>query len=157
MPTLERQSVGTAFHAGSRATNSIPLLAPSPAVLPTAPAPPQPASARPRHSAQNRALYLLVIMALLTVSTGMIYLSGYAQMTREKYRSIKLQGLLKQERDMQHRLQQRQAIECSPASIENKARALGMIPADDKQVITVGQPHPLQPPLQSSLLLDTQP
>lgn len=153
MPTLERQTVGTAFHGGSRATNSIPLPALLPAVPPTAPASPQPASARPRHGAQNRALYLLVILALLTVSAGMIYLSGYAQMTREKYRSIKLQGFLKQERDMQHRLQQRQAIECSPASIESKARALGMIPTDDKQVITVGQPHPLPSPL----LMDTQP
>ena len=153
MPTLERQTASVAFRMEDRAASVFPLPAPPTAPLPSAPVKTQPAPARPRPGSQNRALYLLVMMALLTVSGGMIYLSGYAQMTRENYRHVKLQRVLKQERDMQHRLQQRQAIECSPASIESKARALGMIPADDKQVITVGQAHVLQAPP----LLDTVP
>ena len=128
MPTLERQTASVAFRMEDYAANVIPLPARPAAPLPSVPAQPQPSSSRPRHGAQNRALYLLVVMALLTVSGGMIYLSGYAQMTRENYRHVKLQRVLKQEQELQRRLQQRQAIECSPASIESKARALGMVP-----------------------------
>ena len=54
-------------------------------------------ASRPRHAAQTGWLLCLVGLACSWSSAGMVYLSGYAQVTQESYRHTKLMGQLKQE------------------------------------------------------------
>ena len=155
MSTLPRQSVNAAYRAETYASGAIALPNRRP-VLP-APAPParsQPVPAprpRPRHAIQLFWLFALVLLAMLVVSAGMMYLSGHAQVTQEGYRRTKLMGMLKQAREKQQQTKQMRALVYTPAHIEQKARALGMVPAEEKQMVTVGETTPAQL-LQSSLI-----
>ncbi len=151
--TVPRQSASVAFRTETFASGAaaLPNRRPLP-IPPTAPARPQaiPAS-RPRHAAQTGWLLALVGVALLVVIAGMVYLSGYAQVTQEGYRHTKLIGQLKQETEKQQQAKQLKAIAYTAAHIEHKARALGMVAAEEKQMVTVGETTPTQL-LQQSLL-----
>lgn len=155
MPTLPRQSASTAFRTETYASGAVAL----PNRRPMLPAPAPPAQSRPvpvsrprpRHAAQTRWLFVLVILAMLVVSAGMIYLSGHAQVTQEGYRRTKLLSMLKQAREKQQQAKQMKALVYTPAHIEQKARALGMVPTEEKQMVTVGETTPAQL-LQSSLI-----
>ena len=154
MSTLSRQSVNATFRAetyasGAAALPNRRLVSPAPALPPHERPVPSP---RPRRAAQMPWLVALVIIAAFVVGAGMVYLSGHAQVTAEGYRHNRLMGMLKQAREKQKQSQQLKALAYTQSHIEHKARALGMVPADEKQIVTVGETTPAQL-LQQSLLL----
>lgn len=92
-----------------------------------------------RTQAQTVWFVFMVVAAFWCVVTGLVFLSGHAQVTREGYRRAQLRTALRRERDLAQQWRQRDAYARTPLSIEQKARDLGMIRADDRFTVTVGQ------------------
>ncbi len=155
MPTATQSSVSSsgsasAFRAqgdgGGRATSAAYALrgsgglsaTRSQPVTPPVVAPPRavPVPA-PRARSQTRLLLVMTLAAFVTVVTGLIYLSGHARITQEGYRRARLKAQLRQAQELSQQWRQRQAVVNTPASIEARALALGMIRADDKQTVTL--------------------
>jgi uncharacterized protein HemX len=144
MPTLPRQSASTAFRSENYSVSAT-----LPARRPTLPIPAAPEKIQPapilRQRMQTILMLFLVFMALIVVSGGLVYLSGYAQMQREKYRQIKMQRALKQAKEIQQRWQHKKSVMVTASSIAAQAAKLGMVPADDKKMVTVGETRTITP------------
>ena len=144
MPTLPRQSASTAFRSETYSVSAA-----LPARRPVSPSPATPARTQnapaPRRRMQTVSMLFLVFMALMVVSGGLVYLSGYAQMTKEKYRQIKMQRALAQAKEIQQRWQHQKAVMVTPSSIAAQAAKLGMVPSDDKKMVTVGETRIIPP------------
>lgn len=99
---------------------------------------PAAAAGRSRFVIQNEWMVLMLATAALLTAAGVIYLTGYARLVRETYRSVHLASMLQQERNKTLRLQLERSIHASPTVIEHRAKAeLQMAPADEKQAIVV--------------------
>jgi hypothetical protein len=78
---------------------------------------------------------LILVSALVALGVGLSYLSAHARMTAEGYRRDKLTRLRKNQREKVRQLKQQLAIANTTATIEQEARKLGMIRADEQQTI----------------------
>ncbi len=78
-----------------------------------------------------------VAAVLIVFAIAVYYLSGYAQLSTEGIRASKLSSQLKQEQSMAAFWKQQQALMTTPGSIEKRANTIGMLPADEKQTITL--------------------
>jgi hypothetical protein len=79
----------------------------------------------------------MTLAATVTVVLGLAYLSGYAQVAHEGYRRARLRDALRRERDLSEQWEQRRTLHNTSAYIEHRARALGMVRADDKLTVTI--------------------
>jgi len=92
---------------------------------------------------QVRTVGLSVFLWLAACCTGLfllgiVYLSSYAHIANEAYRHDRVMGMLAQEKKKASALQHSKSTACSSLEIDRKARAIGMIPADDAHTITLG-------------------
>lgn len=134
MPTTApRQTPRSAFQTDARIRSS---------VVPTVPTPVQPRptntpAVRPKPRVQTGKLLGMTLLASLAMAAGMGYLNLRAQVAREGFRRVTLQKALRREQEQAQIWKQQQAMVNTPTLIEQKARALGMIRADDKQTVTI--------------------
>lgn len=144
MQQAQRQTQATMFNstpiyagAGSAAPALHPgLRRPVPTTRPDdAPKP----SARLRPRIQTAWIGLILIVSTMTFAGGMAYLYGHALVTREGYRKAELRQELRREREVAQQWKHRQALMQTPGLIEAKARELGMVPAADSALITIGE------------------
>jgi hypothetical protein len=146
MPTVQQRTRENAFAVSYRA-DTAPAVEVRRATTPGrtyAPAPtpsrPVPGSrSQPRQRVQTAWLLLMVCAAFASVIVGLAYLYGYALVTKEGYRRAQLKSELRQEREMAQQLKQEQALTHTPLHIEQQAHAIGMKPASEQQMVTVGQ------------------
>src|SRR5579859_6577563 len=110
------------------------LPAPSGA-LPASPRKPADAARRSRATQRPQDLWLamMVVAAFVCSTAGLLYLSSYARLTREGYRRDHLLRQLHAAQEQSRQLQQIKAMLSAPDTIEKKARAMNMVPADDSQ------------------------
>ncbi|MCS6776989.1 MAG: hypothetical protein RMJ43_11400 [Chloroherpetonaceae bacterium] len=106
--------------------------------------PPEPVARRPvapkrvaraERRAQMAWIGLILIAALVCVSLGLAYLSACASVTREGYRKARLKAMLLQEQVKAQNWRELHSQVMAPTAIETRARALGMIRADDGQAV----------------------
>lgn len=94
--------------------------------------------ARPRQQTfQNIALLLMLLAASMAVGAGLAYLSGYARLTAEGYRHVKLQAQLRQAQELARQWQKTKSLVNTPREIETRALAAGMVRPDDKETVTI--------------------
>ena len=159
MPTLPRQSASTAFRSETYSVSAA-----LPARRPVSPSPATPARTQnapaPRRRMQTFSMLFLVFMAFMIVIGGLVCLSGYAQVTQEEYRHVKMQRTLAQAKEIQQRWQHQKAVMVTPSSIAAQATKLGMVPSDDKKIVTVGETRTIPPDVPAAVnaqqILSTQ-
>jgi|SRR5579884_1596818 len=144
MPTAQRQLRSTAFRAPSGAALQV---APRPhrSRVPQRDSAPEAAPrraasaplARPRVNVQVATIGMMLLAAFLVVAVGLVYLYGYARLAREAYRRVHLREELRHERAMAQWWKERQAAISTPGYIEQRAQALNMDLADDRQTFTL--------------------
>ena len=93
--------------------------------------------ARPRINVQVATIGVMLLAALLVVLVGLVYLYGYARLAREAYRRVHLREELRHERAMAQWWKERQATITTPGYIEQRAQALNMGLADNRQTFTL--------------------
>ncbi|HZO91040.1 MAG TPA: hypothetical protein VFB38_22130 [Chthonomonadaceae bacterium] len=146
MPTAQQHTRPNAFAPSGANTRSITTgysaytghtgRRQAPATAPARPAPRTGVSVRPRM--QTTWLILMVLTAFAFVVVGLAYLYGYALVTKEGYRRAQLKSMLRRERELAQQWKQQLALTHTPMQIEQRARALGMVHANDQEAITVG-------------------
>lgn len=135
MPTVQMRKEQTAFkHTGTYGATSRTAYAPQPLRQD----PPAAAKAiRSRQHVQFAWIGLILIAAMASVGLGLAYLSAYASITNEGYRKARLKAMLQQEQEKAQSLRELRGHVMTPAKIEERAKAHGMIRADDNQAITL--------------------
>lgn len=94
--------------------------------------------ARPRQQTfQNVVLLLMLLVACMAVGAGLAYLSGYARLTQEGYRRVKLQAQLRQAQELARQWQKTKSLVNTPREIEQRALAAGMIRPDERETVTI--------------------
>jgi hypothetical protein len=99
-------------------------------------------AARPIPREQTIRIYLMILVAAVSVLCGVVCLGGQASLTNEGYRHSHLQKMLIQERAQEQLWRHELAAQSTPASIEQKARNLGMVKPTESDAITAGAPPP---------------
>ena len=135
MPTVQMQKEQTAFkHTGTYGATPRTAYAPQPVRQD----PPASAKAiRSRQQVQFAWIGLILIASIASVTLGLAYLSACASVTNEGYRKARLRTMLQQEQEKAQSLRELRGHVMTPAKIEERAKAHGMIRADDKQAITL--------------------
>jgi hypothetical protein len=94
---------------------------------------------QPKLRVDSAWIVFLLLASSIAFAIGLAYLWGHALEVKEGYRRVQLQRLLQHEREMDQQWRHLQAILSTPAHIEARAQARGMLRADDRKTITVGE------------------
>ena len=106
------------------------------------PAPPRPlpvptTKRRARSNVQGRQIAFLVMLAMLVLSAGVVYLSGYARMTAEGYRRVKVMHELRQEQVKAQQLRELRGTRATSETIDKWALHHNMVRPGEKETVTV--------------------
>lgn len=144
MPTLPRQTENTAFPTGAYSASPArrhQLPAPViPAKSPRVPPAREPVQAPSKRIKSLLPLFGYVVLAMVVVSIGLVYISGYMLVMKERNRAGSLQKFLRQEDDIKTRNQELIARLESKHNLEAMAIQNNMIHVGDRPKYTVGVP-----------------
>ncbi len=116
--------------SGSALRQSVPALTPAEKT-------PTPASLRSaRQKVQSRKMNLIAVVCFTVLAAGMIYMFGHYQLVRETFRQNALRQMLGVERERLRQVETDRSNLLNPAAIGRNAAQRGMVPGNDREMVS---------------------
>jgi cell division protein FtsL len=95
------------------------------------------AASRSRQRVQNAVMLAITLIAVLSVGTGLLLLSGHMLQVRENNRYVFLKNQIQQEREKERELLKLNAEISTNERIQQLAKLEGMVPPNGKEPISL--------------------